>query len=143
MSRVTRPDTLGPPERFEVNNPRDVVTVRRAARRMAERVRMGLVPTTKLVTACSELARNQLEHAGGGIVRITKISASAGTRQGVEVVFEDEGDGIEDVGRAMSDGFSTNRGLGLGLSGSRRLVDEFELETEPGRGTRVLIRSWA
>ncbi len=121
----------------------DVVLVRRAARELAEEIGIGLVARTKLVTACSELARNVLEHAGGGRASLAVVSPDGARRHGVEVVFADDGPGIGDVERAFERGYSTKRGLGLGLGGSRRLVDDFALSTEPGEGTTILIRTWA
>jgi len=115
----------------------DVVAVRTQVRRLAKEAAFGLVSQTKLVTATSELARNLLEHAGGGEVS-ARILRDGG-RRGVEVIFEDAGPGIDDVERALTDGFSTGRGRGLGLGGARRLVDVFELDTERGQGTRVRI----
>ena len=119
----------------------DVVHVRRSVRALAVDAGLGLVGQTKLVTAASELARNLVEHAGGGRVRARLLSQ--GGRRGVEVVFEDDGPGIDDVELALTDGHTSGRGLGLGLGGARRLTDVFELETEPGAGTRVRVVRWA
>lgn len=127
-------------KRWKVAGVNDVVAVRREVRALARQASLGLVSQTKLVTATSELARNALEHAGGGSVTAALVEESG--RRGVEVVFDDEGPGIDDVERALTDGYSTGRGLGLGLGGARRLVDLFELDTEPGRGTRIRIVRW-
>ena len=127
-----------------VSAERDVGVVRRHVRELALKAGMGLVQKTKLVTATSELVRNLLEHGGGGVARARLVrSKLRGDRTGVEVVFEDNGPGIADVALAFSDGYSTGRGLGLGLGGSRRLVDNFAIETAVGRGTSIRICSWA
>lgn len=118
----------------------DVVLVRRAVRERARALRLSLVEQTKLVTAASELARNALEHAGGG--KATVATLVNGTRSGVELVFEDDGPGIGDVEAALRDGFTTGRGLGLGLGGARRLVHEFDLEARDGGGTRIRVVRW-
>ena len=118
----------------------DVVAVRRAVRARARRLGFSLVEQTKLVTAASELARNALEHGGGGRGLVSTVLN--GTRSGVALVFEDEGPGIPDFDAATRDGFSTGRGLGLGLGGARRLVHDFELSTRPGGGTRVRVVRW-
>ena len=119
----------------------DVVIVRQQVRTSAQQVGLSLVDQTKLVTAASELARNALTYAGGGHVRIEVVSN--GLRDGLRLSFTDEGPGIPDVDQALTDGWSTGGGLGLGLSGSRRLVDEFELRSEPGEGTQVTVVKWA
>jgi serine/threonine-protein kinase RsbT len=103
-------------------------------------MRFSLVDQTKLVTAASELARNTLTHGGGGSARIEVVEE--GGRQGIRLVFEDRGPGIEDLKLALTDGYSTGQGLGLGLSGSRRLVNEFEITTKVGEGTRVAVTKW-
>jgi len=100
-----------------------------------------LVDQTKLVTAASELARNTLQHGRGGKVEITTLQD--GSKKGLRLVFEDQGPGIPDIERALTDGFTTGGGLGLGLGGSKRLCNEFSVESEPGRGTRVMIARWA
>lgn len=118
----------------------DVVTARQAARRWAAELRFSLVDQTKLVTAASELARNTVQHGGGGTVRLDALAD--GRRRGLRLVFEDEGPGIADLALAMTDGYTTGNGLGLGLSGSKRLVNEFDIVSAPGRGTRVTIVRW-
>jgi serine/threonine-protein kinase RsbT len=120
----------------------DVVRVRQQVRAAAAGAGMSLVDQTKVITAASELARNTLVHGGGGTVRIEKITSAAG-RAGVRVSFSDEGPGIGDVRLALTDGWTTGTGMGLGLSGAKRLVDEFELTTESGRGTRVVVTKWS
>ncbi|XRQ06240.1 anti-sigma regulatory factor [Actinomadura welshii] len=121
--------------------PDDVVRVRQAVRNVAAAAGLSLVDQTKLVTAASELARNTLVHGGGGSA-VVEQDADVRGRAGVRIVFTDEGPGIADTGQAMTDGWSTGGGLGLGLSGARRLVDEFELESTPGKGTRVMVAKW-
>jgi serine/threonine-protein kinase RsbT len=124
-----------------VQEDQDVVRVRQAARRWASMVSLSLVETTKLITAASELARNTFEHGGGGRVSFEGVRREDG-RRGVRAVFQDQGPGIPDIARALSDGFTTGRGLGLGLGGSKRLVSEFMIESEVGRGTKVVITTW-
>ncbi len=118
----------------------DVVVVRQTVRSFAQRAKLSLVDQTKLVTAASELARNTLNYGGGGTARITIVGSG---RAGVRAGFTDTGPGIADVELALTDGWTSGSGLGLGLSGARRLVDEFTLETEVGRGTTVTIVKWA
>lgn len=118
----------------------DVVFVRQRAREQSVRAGFSLLETTKLVTAASELARNALEHGGGGHAEIEVITD--GIRRGVRMTFVDEGPGIPDVEEALRDGFTTGGGLGLGLGGSRRLVSEFHIESTVGRGTRVQVIRW-
>lgn len=119
----------------------DVVRARQLVRTLAQDCRLSLVEQTKLVTAASELARNTLVHGGGGTLRGELIQN--GLRRGVQVVFRDSGPGIADLELALTDGWSSGTGMGLGLSGSRRLVDEFAIDSEPGRGTTVTITKWA
>lgn len=100
----------------------------------------SLVDQTKFVTAASELARNTIDHGGGGQVRIESIELQ--DRRGVRLTFEDQGPGIPDIARALQDGFTTGNGLGLGLGGAKRLTNEFNIESKPGEGTRVMIARW-
>ncbi|MEU7693075.1 anti-sigma regulatory factor [Microbispora sp. SCL1-1] len=118
----------------------DVVVVRQQTRILAAEIGLSLVDQTKIVTAASELARNALVHAGGGRVLIEMLEG--GRRPGLRLVFTDEGPGIPDIAQALTEGWSTAGGLGLGLSGSRRLVDEFDLVSAPGEGTRVTVTKW-
>lgn len=120
----------------------DVVRVRQQVRNVAADNGLSLVDQTKLVTAASELARNTLVHGGGGAVQVEVVKSASG-RVGVKLYFADKGPGIDDIGLALTDGWSTGPGLGLGLSGARRLVDEFELASEPGSGTRVVVVKWS
>jgi serine/threonine-protein kinase RsbT len=119
----------------------DVVRVRQQVRTVAAAGGLSLVDQTKLVTAASELARNALVHGGGGIAQVEVINSANG-RSGVRVTFADTGPGIPDLDQALTDGWTTGGGLGLGLSGARRLVDEFDLTSEPGAGTRVVVSKW-
>jgi len=120
----------------------DLMRVREAARSAAAAAGFSLVNQTKLVTAVSELARNAVVHGGGGEVRIDTVT-DAGGGQGVRLVISDHGPGIPDISQALADGHTTGHGLGLGLGGARRLVDEFSIESEPGQGTTVAITMWA
>ncbi|HLZ38424.1 MAG TPA: ATP-binding protein [Mycobacteriales bacterium] len=128
-------------EVLAVRSDGDVVRVRQAVRALAQTAKLSLVDQTKLVTAASELARNTLVHGGGGNAVLEVVAD--GARRGVRAAFADDGPGIADVTLALTDGYTTGTGLGLGLSGARRLVDLFELETAPGAGTRVTITKWA
>ncbi|MGE5764999.1 MAG: ATP-binding protein [Mycobacterium leprae] len=128
-------------EALAVRSDGDVVRVRQAVRALAQTAKLSLVDQTKLVTAASELARNTLVHGGGGNAVLEVVAD--GARRGVRAAFADDGPGIADVTLALTDGYTTGTGLGLGLSGARRLVDLFELETAPGAGTRVTITKWA
>ncbi|QCI10639.1 anti-sigma regulatory factor [Pseudomonas putida] len=118
----------------------DVVLARQLARKLASDCGMRLVDLTKLVTAVSELARNTVVYGGGGDMD-WQVLEQAG-RTGVRLLFRDEGPGIADLKLALTDGWTSGNGLGLGLTGARRLVDEFELDTAPGEGTRVTITRW-
>ena len=120
----------------------DVVRVRQFVRNAAADNGLSLVDQTKLVTAASELARNTLVHGGGGTARV-EVVKSANGRAGVKLYFTDEGPGITDIELALTDGWTTGTGLGLGLSGARRLVDEFELTSKPGGGTSVAVVKWS
>jgi serine/threonine-protein kinase RsbT len=120
----------------------DVVRVRQLVRVRAAENGLSLVDQTKLVTAASELARNTLVHGGGGTARVEVVKSPNG-RAGVRLHFTDEGPGIADIDLALTDGWTSGTGLGLGLSGSRRLVDEFELDSKPGAGTTVVIVKWS
>lgn len=118
----------------------DVVTCRQTVRQIAAGLKFSVTAQTMLVTAASELARNTLIHGGGGNFSWEVIST--GPKRGVRLSFEDEGPGIPDIGRAMTNGWSSGHGLGLGLPGAKRLVNEFEVQSAPGRGTRVTITRW-
>ncbi|HEY4440051.1 MAG TPA: anti-sigma regulatory factor [Candidatus Elarobacter sp.] len=125
---------------MEIGNAGDVVRVRQAARALALQAQLSIIDQTKVVTAASELARNTLIHGGGGSAELDIVTENG--RTGVRAVFSDSGPGIPDVPRVLAGGYTTANGLGLGLSGSRRLVDAFELETAVGRGTTVTVTKW-
>lgn len=118
----------------------DIVLTRQAVRRIAIELGFGLVDQTKIVTAASELARNTIEHGGGGEVTIERLQN--GMRKGLRATFSDRGPGIADLKLALTDGYTTGKGMGLGLSGSRRLVNEFDISSTVGQGTRVTITRW-
>ena len=126
-------------EQLEIRSSDDVVRVRQKVREFAVRAGFGLVDQTKIVTAASELARNTLDYGLGGTVDIELTEAP---RRGVRMDFIDQGPGIKDLELALRDGFTTGKGLGLGLSGARRLSNDFEVHSEPGKGTRVTIARW-
>ena len=126
--------------RVEIAENQDVVVVRQHAREQSHRAGFSLLETTKLVTAASELARNTLEHGGGGYAEIEVCTN--GSKRGVRMRFVDEGPGIPNIEQALSDGFTTGKGLGLGLGGSRRLVNEFEIDSAPGKGTKITVVRW-
>jgi serine/threonine-protein kinase RsbT len=119
----------------------DVVRVRQAVRAAAVAAKLSLVDQTKLVTAASELARNTLIYGGGGRVEIESVSNER--RRGVRLVFVDEGPGIADLDLALTDGYTSGGGLGLGLSGARRLTDEFDIASAVDQGTRISVTKWA
>jgi serine/threonine-protein kinase RsbT len=118
----------------------DVVRVRQAVRVHAVDAGFNLVDQTKLVTAASEIARNTLEYGGGGELLIQTLRD--GIRRGLRLTFTDQGPGISDIPRAMTDGYTTGGGLGLGLSGAKRLSNEFDIQSMPGKGTRVMLGRW-
>jgi serine/threonine-protein kinase RsbT len=118
----------------------DVVRVRQKVRSWAIEMGFSLVDQTTLVTTASELARNTMDHGGGGEFRLEALNE--GNRSGLRLTFEDHGPGIEDVGLALKDGYSTGGGLGLGLGGSKRLLNEFDILSRPGEGTRITVTRW-
>jgi serine/threonine-protein kinase RsbT len=123
-----------------IHSSEDVVRVRQVTRERAVAQGFSLVDQTKLVTAASELARNTLEYGGGGEVSVETLND--GSRKGVRLIFSDRGPGIENIELALKDGYTTGSGLGLGLSGAKRLSNEFEIDSKPGEGTRVMIARW-
>ena len=127
-------------EMFPIRSSDDIVKIRQVTRELALMQGFSLVDQTKIVTASSELARNTLEHGGGGEARLEALQD--GNRRGVRLTFVDQGPGIADLEIALRDGFTTGNGMGLGLSGSRRLVNDFEIQSEVGKGTRVMIARW-
>ncbi|MDB9512096.1 anti-sigma regulatory factor [Kamptonema animale CS-326] len=118
----------------------DVVLVRQAVRKLAVEQGLSLVDQTKIVTAASELARNTLDYGGGGQLQLETLQE--GNRRGVRLTFEDKGPGIPDIDLALKDGFTTGGGLGMGLSGSKRLVNEFNIVSRVGEGTTITIAKW-
>lgn len=129
-----------PPDTLPIRTSDDVVFVRQQVRLRAVQAGLGLVDQTKIVTAASELARNTLDYGGGGTVTLSSIDDAG--RRGVRLVFEDQGPGIPDIPLALQDGYTTANGLGLGLSGAKRLSNEFSIESALGGGTRVMIARW-
>ena len=127
-------------ERLELRSSSDVVAVRQTVRTWAVEAGFSLVDQTKMVTAASELARNTIDYGGGGTVSLEMITE--GSRRGLRVAFEDQGPGIADIDKALTDHFTTGNGLGLGLGGARRLVNEFDISSRVGEGTRVVITRW-
>lgn len=127
-------------ETLEVRASADVVRLRQVVRSWAAELGFTLVDQTKLVTGASELGRNTLEHGRGGRVRLEMLND--GSRRGLRMTFEDEGPGISDLTLALTDGYSTGSGLGLGLSGTRRLMSEFRIHSEVGKGTQVQVVRW-
>jgi serine/threonine-protein kinase RsbT len=127
-------------ESMQIGSSEDIVAVRQFARGWAVQVGFTLVDQTKIVTAASELARNTLQHGGGGTVRLEIVSN--GPRTGLRLTFQDSGPGIPDMEQALTDGYSSAGGLGLGLGGARRLSNEFALVSRPGEGTTVTITRW-
>ena len=127
-------------ETLPLRTSEDVVIARQQVRARAIAQGFSLVDQTKLVTAASELARNTLTHGGGGTMQIQ--IEQEGARHGVRLIFEDAGPGIADIQMAMKDGYTSGHGLGLGLGGAKRLSNEFTIESEPGRGTKITIARW-
>ncbi len=131
---VTKHDTLG------ILSSDDVVIVRQAVRKWSVELGFSLVEQTKMITAASEIARNALDYGGGGTVRLELLSE--GARNGLRLVFEDQGPGIPDIDKALTDGFTSGKGLGMGLGGAKRLVNEFDIFSRPGEGTRITLTRW-
>jgi serine/threonine-protein kinase RsbT len=131
---VTRTESL--PLRVE----QDVVLARQAVRKLAQELKFSLVDQTKMVTAASELARNTVIYGGGGEMKVEVLLE--GARNGLRLTFEDQGPGIPDLSLAMKDGWTSGNGLGMGLSGAKRLVNDFDIASEVGKGTRVTIARW-
>jgi serine/threonine-protein kinase RsbT len=127
-------------ESLPLNSAEDIVKARQMVRTAALETGLSIVDQTKLVTAASELARNTVVHGGGGLVRIEYLNERG--RRGVRLTFEDRGPGIPDIELALKDGYTTRGGLGLGLSGAKRLSNEFHIQSEVGKGTTVSITRW-
>jgi serine/threonine-protein kinase RsbT len=128
-------------EKIQIRTPSDIVLVRQKVRTFSIEVGFGLIDQTKVVTGASELARNTLEYGGGGEVTVEILSTEI-LRKGVRLSFEDHGPGIKDLDLALTDGYTSGNGLGMGLSGTRRLMSEFNIESNPGEGTRVTCIKW-
>ena len=131
---VTKSDVL------QLRTEHDIVQARQAVRKMTLELGFSLVDQTKMVTAASELARNTVIYGGGGVLQWEMLLD--GAKKGLRLSFKDEGPGIADLAQAMTDGWTSGSGLGLGLSGAKRLVNEFDVDSQPGKGTRVTITRW-
>ncbi len=131
---------VGRTDTRQIRTSEDVVAVRQIVREWSLAAGLGLVDQTKIVTAASELARNQLDYGGGGTMTIEAVND--GPRRGVRLVFEDQGPGIPDVEQALRDGYTSGSGLGLGLGGAKRLASEFHIDSRVGEGTRITIARW-
>ncbi|MGB3266654.1 MAG: anti-sigma regulatory factor [Microcoleus sp.] len=127
-------------ETLEIRSSSDIVQVRQQVRTLAVAMGFGLLDQTKIVTAASELARNTVDYGKGGTVTLETIES--GKRKGLRLIFEDKGPGIPDIELAMTDGYTSDRGLGLGLGGSKRLMHEFEIASKVGKGTKIAIVRW-
>jgi serine/threonine-protein kinase RsbT len=127
-------------EQLDIRASDDVVRVRQVARTLAIEAGLSLVDQTKIITAASELARNTLDYGGGGFV-LAELAEAAG-RRGLRLTFEDKGPGIPDIETALKDGFTSGKGMGLGLGGAKRLSNEFSIHSKPGEGTKVVIARW-
>ena len=127
-------------EKVDIRSSDDVVRVRQAARTLALGAGLSLVDQTKIITAASELARNTLDYGGGGSVLADLVEVAG--RRGLRLTFEDQGPGIADIEVALKDGFTSGKGMGLGLGGAKRLSNEFSIHSKPGEGTKVVIARW-
>ena len=127
-------------EQIPVETEPHIVMVRQTVRAWSQELGFSLVDQTKMVTAASELARNTIKHGGGGVLKLEALSD--GIRRGLRLCFEDGGPGIPDISLALKDGYTTGGGLGLGLGGSKRLVNDFDIESRVGEGTRVTVVRW-
>ena len=140
MTMMQPPDPAVRSGSVPLRNEQDIVLCRQAVRKLAIEQKFSLVDQTKLITAASELARNTVVYGGGGEMRWSL--PEQGIRHGVRLAFEDQGPGIPDIAKAMTDGWTSGGGLGLGLTGAKRLVNDFDLRTAPGEGTCVTITRW-
>jgi serine/threonine-protein kinase RsbT len=134
MVSVSKTDTR------EIRASTDIVLIRQEVRRWAGELGFSLVDQTKVITAASELARNSLNYGGGGTLRLEALQN--GAKRGLRLTFEDHGPGIPDINLALTDGYTSGTGMGLGLGGAKRLVNEFEIDSRVGEGTRVIITRW-
>jgi serine/threonine-protein kinase RsbT len=132
--------TVSKTETLPIKDSSDVVFVRQRVRVWATNLKLSLVDQTKIVTAASELGRNTLEHGGGGELEIAEVVD--GIRRGIRLSFSDKGPGIADIKKALTDGFTSKQGMGLGLGGSKRLMNEFDIKTALGEGTTVTVTRW-
>ena len=137
---MTLMGTVQKTETSPIQNSSDVVMVRQRVRAVTIEMKFSLVEQTKIVTAASELGRNTLEHGGGGSLELSNIAN--GARRGICLCFSDQGPGIPDVALALRDGYTSGGGMGLGLGGSKRLMNDFEIDTKPGSGTRITAIRW-
>ncbi len=127
-------------ESMSVRTAADIVLVRQRVRHWTAQLGFSLVDQTKVITAASELARNTVDYGGGGSVMLEELDNVG--RRGLRLTFSDEGPGIADIAEALRDGFTSGNGLGMGLGGARRLMNEFEIDTTPGKGTRIAVVKW-
>ena len=132
--------SLQPQREISIRSESDIVTTRRAVRAVAQALGFGITDVTRIVTATSELARNVVLYAGSGVIRWRELVRSGSV--GVELTLEDNGPGIASIEQVMQEGYTTSGGLGLGLPGTKRLMDEFEIDSEVGKGTRITVRKW-
>lgn len=123
---------------MEIIEEKDIILARRLARKIAEEMDFSIVNQTRIATAVSEITRNALTHGGGGLMKIRRVD----NESGLEITISDEGNGIPDIEKAMRNGYSTEDSLGLGLGGAKRLMDEFEIESKIGEGTKVVMRKF-
>ncbi|ALV06558.1 anti-sigma regulatory factor [Roseateles depolymerans] len=140
MTAITTMSTESEQGQMPIRSEADIVLARQQVRRLTQQLKFSLVDQTKMITAASELSRNTLIYGGGGDMLWQLVQN--GLRQGLRLSFVDQGPGIADIDLALKDGWTSGGGLGMGLSGSKRLVNDFELETAPGQGTRVTITRW-
>src|SRR6266851_2343865 len=129
-----------PPQEVPVQTETDIVVVRKSVREAASKVGFGITDVTRIITAASELARNVFLYAGSGVVRCRVLNRS--DQVGLELIVEDHGPGIADIEQAMQPGYTTGNGLGLGLPGAKRLMDEMEIESEAAKGTKITVTKW-
>jgi serine/threonine-protein kinase RsbT len=132
--------TIQQQREVQIRSDNDIVVSRRTVREVAQSLGFGITDVTRIVTATSELARNIVLYAGSGVMRWSELGISG--RVGVELTLEDNGPGIANIEQVMQEGYTTSGGLGLGLPGSKRLMDEFEIASEIGKGTRITVRKW-
>ena len=132
--------TVSKTDRLSISSSTDIVLIRQEVRKWSGELGFSLVDQTKMITAASELARNSLDYGGGGVVLLEVVHD--GGKRGLRLTFEDKGPGIPDIERALTDGFTSGKGMGLGLGGAKRLVNAFEIASRVGEGTRVTITRW-